>query len=59
MYELRSLTEYHVVYDPGFSLNSIIPPEVTKDGELNVRVKAKELVDLLQVRKWLDTFRIS
>jgi len=50
MYELRSLTEYHVVYDPGFTLNSIIPASgvETKDGELNVRVKAKEIVDLVQ-----------
>ena len=51
IYELRSLTEYHVIYEPGFSLNSIIPPEVTKDGEMNVRVKAKEIVDLVQVRE--------
>ncbi|CAG7728913.1 unnamed protein product [Allacma fusca] len=48
IYELRSLTEYHVVYEPGFSINSIIPPEVTKDGEMNVRVKAKEIVELVQ-----------
>jgi len=51
MYELRSLTEYVIPYDPGFNINTIIPPSgvETKDAELNVRVKAKELCELVQV----------
>src|SRR5947209_305366 len=50
LYEIRSLQDYHVVYEPGFNLDAIIPPSgtETKDGELNVRVKAKELVELVQ-----------
>lgn len=56
LYEIRSLQDYHVIYEPGFNLDAIIPPSgtETKDGELNVRVKAKELVELIQVHTyWL------
>jgi hypothetical protein len=49
LYEIRSLQDYHVIYEPGFNLDAIIGAETTKDAELNVRVKAKELVDLVQV----------
>jgi telomere length regulation protein len=48
MYELRSLQDYHIVYEPGFNLSSIMPVSEYKDGEVNVRVKAKEIVDLVQ-----------
>lgn len=53
LYEIRSLQDYHVIYEPGFNLDAIIPPSgtETKDAELNVRVKAKELVDLVQVMR--------
>jgi len=50
LYEVRQLQDYHAIEDPGFTLNTIIPASgtETKDGEANVRVKAKELVDLIQ-----------
>jgi hypothetical protein len=50
LYEIRQLQDYHVVYEPGFNIASIIPVDEYKDGEMNVRVKAKEVVDLIQVR---------
>lgn len=51
LYEVRQLQDYHAIEDPGFTLGAIIPASgtETKDGEANVRVKAKELVDLIQV----------
>lgn len=47
-----------MVYEPGFNLDSIMGAEPTKDGELNVRVKAKELVELVQVFGALDLFPV-
>ncbi|CAL8123411.1 unnamed protein product [Orchesella dallaii] len=50
LYEVRQLQDYHAVEDPGFTLNAIIPASgtETKDGEANVRHKAKEMVELIQ-----------
>lgn len=57
LYEVRQLQDYHAIEDPGFNINVIIPASGTeqKDGEQNVRVKAKELVDLIQVIKEMET----
>jgi len=49
LYEIRQLQDYHIVYEPGFNISSIMPVDEYKDGEMNVRVKAKEVVELIQV----------